>query len=120
MRGSSSSSAITASGGNEISLTRDLAVTKVVRQGRTVYDLMVPPRWPWPLAAGKFSRSRATVTTPPDGVRVRVDASSDAQVTSSVIAVEEITTRAGRFHAFKVVEDWTSGTINTGLQWRTT
>jgi hypothetical protein len=96
-------------GRNEIHLTRDLTVARVVRSGQTQYDLTFTARWPWPLQPGKFTQSRAYTPSEPTGVPRRGLSASNAgdyQVTTTVDAYEDVVVPAGRFKAFKVTEEF--------------
>jgi uncharacterized caspase-like protein len=113
----------TAPGGQEMQVTRDLAVARVVKGGRPTYEISVAPRWPWPLERKKFARSWAVARSAPDGVPPRGSeaAVGDFEVMTHVEAVEEITVPAGRFQTFKVVEEWSKYERGAPLlYWRTT
>ena len=113
----------TAPGGHELRVTRELVVARAVRSGRVVYDLSVAPRWPWPLEVKKFARSRPIVRAAPDGVPARGSepALGDFEVIAQVGAVEEVAVTAGRFRAFKIIEEWSKYERGAPLLfWRTT
>jgi uncharacterized caspase-like protein len=100
---------LVADGRHEIHMNRDLSVSRVVRNGQTLYDLSFAPRWPWPLQAGKFTQSRTHARSEPAGVPRRgtlPTTTGDYQATTTVDAYEEVSVSAGRFKAFKVSEEF--------------
>jgi hypothetical protein len=107
---------------HEIQLTRDLAVSRVVRGGQIVYDVSVPPRWPWPLAVGRFNQTRTVVPSAPEGALTRGEAPvGDFVVVTHVEALEEVAVGAGRFTALRITEDWSKQVRGAPLSfWRTT
>ena len=113
----------TAPGGDERRLTRDLAATTVLRNGRAIYDVSIAPRWPWPLEVKKFARSRASVRAPPDGVpagRASELSSGDFDVIAVVEAVAEVAVAGTRYRTVKITEEWSKYERGTPLVfWRT-
>jgi hypothetical protein len=96
--------------GQEIHLTRDLAVAKVLRAGQLV-ALDPPPRLEWPLEVGKWGSGSATWRMPdfPSGV--------DATVAWSVDGVDEVRVPAGTFQAFRIAISITPTSSQVRNRW---
>ena len=113
----------TGPGGEERHLTRDLAATTVIHEGRRIYEVTIAPRWPWPLEIKKFARSRASVRAPPDGIpaaRASEQASGDFDVMAVVEGLDELTIAGSKYKAFKIIEEWSKYERGTPLVfWRT-
>lgn len=81
----------------QIQLSRDLAVVRVIKDGRIEWQLDPSPKLTWPMEVGKWGVTYDTVLhnrDHPTGVRVRL--------TWEVKAYESVRVPAGTFQAFRV------------------
>ena len=99
-----------ASPGQEIHLTRDLAVARV-RRANQVVALDPPPRLSWPLEVGKWGTSSGTWRTPdfPSGVAV--------DLAWSVDGVDEVRVPAGTFQAYRIAISITPTSSQVRNRW---
>ena len=118
----------TAGAANEIHLTKDLTVVKVVQGGRTLFEVPQPQRWPWPLRVGAWTRSRTQVKAPlPEGVRATfgssvgaISPSGEAVTDSKVEAYEDVTLPSGPVKAFRITDEWRDAGPSERALWRAT
>jgi len=99
-----------ASPGQEIHLTRDLAVARV-RRANQVVALDPPPRLSWPLEVGKWGTSSGTWRMPdfPSGVAV--------DLAWSVDGVDEVRVPAGTFQAYRIAISITPTSSQVRNRW---
>jgi uncharacterized caspase-like protein len=86
--------------GQEIHLTKDLGVARVVLDGRADFDVAAPPKLSWPLTIGKWGSARALLRSAPP--RPLHDFTGTINVVWRVDAYEDVATTAGTFQAFRI------------------
>ena len=80
--------------GQEIHLTKDLAVQKMLRGGQAEWEFYPPPKLGWPLEVGKWGKTNGSLKLA-SGPRF-------AAITWIVEAYEDIQVSAGVFKAFRI------------------
>lgn len=110
-----------AGSGNEIHLTKDLGVARVVRGGQVELDVEPPAKLTWPLKVGTWGSALGVLrSNPPKALN---QFSGSVRLVWAVEAYEEVRGPAGAFEAFKVVhriETPSSAMSSTGTLWEFT
>ncbi len=91
-----------AEGGREIHMTKDLGISRVLRQGYLEWEMDEPPKFSWPLEVGKWGQ-RIVILRGPKG-------SGGHRVVWEVEADEVIQVPAGSFRALRIRESFTGTT----------
>jgi hypothetical protein len=89
-----------AGAGKEFHLTKDLAVAKIVLDGRTELDIGSPPKFSWPLEVGKWGVGRAFWRSAPP--RALVTFTGSINVSWQVEQAEDLATAAGTFRTLRI------------------
>jgi hypothetical protein len=101
----------------EFHLTKDLAVTRIVLDGRTELDIDSPPKLSWPLEVGKWGVGRALWRSAPP--RPLLGFTGTINVTWQVDLSEDLTTAAGTFKTLRIsqkIETVAAGFGGSGQQ----
>ena len=101
----------------EFHLTKDLAVTRIVLDGRTELDIDSPPKLSWPLEVGKWGVGRALWRSAPP--RPLLGFTGTVNVTWQVDLSEDLTTAAGTFKTLRIsqkIETVAAGFGGSGQQ----
>lgn len=86
--------------GNEIRLTKGLEIQTVVRDGRVEFELDPGVHLSWPLLPGRAQTYRTAVWRGPGGRGF--SGPSNPEVTRTVEPRSEVSTPAGKFHAYRI------------------
>jgi hypothetical protein len=86
--------------GKEFHLTRDLAITRIVLDGRAEFDVDSPPKLSWPLEVGKWGVGRAFWRAAPP--RALVSFTGSINMTWQVDRAEDVVTGAGTFRTLRI------------------
>jgi hypothetical protein len=89
-----------AGAGKEFHLTKDLAVTRIVLDGRTELDIDSPPKLSWPLEVGKWGVGRAFWRSAPP--RPLLTFTGTISVSWQVELAEDLATAAGTFRTLRI------------------
>ena len=89
-----------AGAGKEFSLTKDLAIVKIVLDGRTELDIDSPPKFSWPLEVGKWGVARTFWRAAPP--RPLVTFTGTISVSWQVEQIEDLVTAAGTFRTLRI------------------
>ena len=99
-RGDRDTYVFSAGPGNEIHLTKNLGIRRIVLDRRVEYDIDPAPGLNWPLEVGKWGTRQAAWRLPPP--RALSEFTGSIRISFKVDAYEDVRVSAGSFKAFRI------------------